>query len=84
MSDFIYYNGVIPTASPSDSGESTENLTTEVIEVATPTDTYSDENYDFNEMYLLGFGIALVCIGIMFKRFFRRMYINLLGGRKGE
>ncbi len=84
MSGFIYYNGEILTSSPSDAGETTENLTTEVIEVATPTDTYSEENYNFNEMYLLGFGIALVCVGIMFKRFFRKMYINLLGGRKGE
>lgn len=83
MSDLIYYNGEFPGATPSDVEETTEILTTETL-VATPTDTYEDNSYSFNNLYLLGFGVALVCVGILFKKFFRRMYVNLLGGRKGE
>lgn len=63
--------------------ERVEGLTTEIL--ATPTDSdYVENNYSFNDMYLLVFAFVLFVIALLVKFTVRKMYINLLGGRKGE
>lgn len=60
-----------------------EEMTTEIV--ATPTDSdYVDNNYSFNDMYLLAFAFMLFTVALLVKSTIRKMYVNLLGGRKGE
>lgn len=63
----------------------------EIIEttetVATPTDSvnnYESNYYTSNDIYVLLVALALLLVGITTKNLFRKMYINVLGGRKGE
>lgn len=59
-------------------------LTTEVI--ATPTDggNVADSFYGISDMYLLLFAFIVFLVAVLSKNLIRKMYINLLGGRKGE
>lgn len=60
-------------------------LTTEII--ATPTDSVNSVNdnfYSMNDLYLLCFAFFLLITAFLLKGMFRKMYVNLLGGRKGE
>lgn len=62
-----------------------EQLTTEIF--ATPSDSgssVSDNYYSMNDLYLLCFAFFLLVTAFLLKGMFRKMYINLLGGRKGE
>lgn len=58
--------------------------TTEMV--ATPTDSSSmtDSFYSASDMYLLLYAFIIFLIAVRSKVLFRKMYINLLGGRKGE
>ncbi|MBE5952851.1 MAG: hypothetical protein E7257_01670 [Lachnospiraceae bacterium] len=62
-----------------------DNLTTEIF--ATPTDggsSVNDNFYSMNDLYLLCFAFFLLITAFLLKGMFRKMYVNLLGGRKGE
>lgn len=62
-----------------------ENFTTEFL--ATPSDSgssVSDNFYSMNDLYVLHYAFVLIIIAFLFKSAIRKMYINLLGGRKGE
>lgn len=63
--------------------DSTSEVATSEV-AAAPSDNYNDGSYTTGDSFLLVLGISLVCFGIAFKSFFRKMYINVLGGRKGE
>ena len=62
-----------------------DNVTTEVV--ATPTDSanmYVDNMYSISDMYLLHYVFILLAVAVLTKFMFRKMYVNILGGRKGE
>lgn len=55
--------------------------------VATPTDNfnmYEDNMYSISDMYLLHYVFILLVVAVLTKFMFRKMYVNILGGRKGE
>lgn len=53
---------------------------------ATPTDFFVGVSSaaSLNDAYMLIFVVAIFIIGILTKSYFRKMYINLKGGRKDD
>lgn len=70
---------IVPAATPTDSEV--------VVTIATPTDSgasYNDDYYTTDDMFVLHFAFILLVVALLVKYLTRKMYINLLGGRKGE
>lgn len=60
------------------------DATTEAITEVDSENIYQEQLHTSNDNFLLILGISIVAFGLVFKRLFRKMYINVLGGRKGE
>lgn len=60
------------------------DATSEAITEVDSNNTYQEQLHSSSDNFLLILGISMVCFGLLFKRLFRKMYINVLGGRKGE
>ena len=60
--------------------------TIQTLATATDSDSsgYNDNFYSINDMYVLHFAFILLMVGLVTKCMVRKMYINLIGGRKGE
>lgn len=60
------------------------DVTTEAATEVDSESIYQEQLHTSNDNFLLILGISIVAFGLLFKRLFRKMYVNVLGGRKGE